>query len=125
MKSFNERIPIQKIFAGMLVNPGSVKKNVLIEISEGRVISIRPQAESMPESGDIDVRNSTVIPGLIDIHIHGAAGDDFGKGEVDKASGYLASQGTTSFLATAYPSGEPRTFIDNIQRLRQKLSPAA
>lgn len=109
-----------KIFAGRLVNPGCVREDVFIEVADGRVISIRLQAESKPESSDIDLRNTTVIPGLIDIHIHGAAGDDFSMGEIDKSPAYLASRGTTSFLATSYPL-DRRAYLKGIRRLRQKL----
>jgi N-acetylglucosamine-6-phosphate deacetylase len=109
-----------KIFSGRLVNPRYVQEEIVIEIAEGRVISIRPQAESTPEGSDIDLRKSTVIPGLIDIHIHGAAGDDFMTGQVEKAVEYLARHGTTSFLATSYPCGRD-TYLEGIRRLRQKV----
>ena len=44
-----------------------------------------------------------VIPGMIDIHVHGAAGFDFMDGKQEAFEGIalaLAKEGTTSFLAT-------------------------
>lgn len=110
----------RKIFCGRLVNPGMVKEDIIIDVSGSRIISIRPQAGARPNGRDIDLGDSTVIPGLIDIHIHGAAGDEFGKGEVDKARGYMASRGTTSFLATSHPM-ERHVFIQGIRTLRNKI----
>lgn len=45
-----------------------------------------------------------VIPGLVDIHIHGAVGADFSDGTeaaIGAMSRYLLSQGVTSFLGTS------------------------
>ena len=55
--------------------------------------------DTVPEDA-IDLNGATVIPGLTDVHIHGAMGADFSDGDVDgitKMAAYLASQGVTSF----------------------------
>lgn len=52
---------------------------------------------------DFDASGCYVIPGLVDIHTHGAVGEDFsdGKGEaLQKLADYYADRGVTSFLAT-------------------------
>jgi len=52
---------------------------------------------------DLDCAGCYVIPGLVDIHTHGAMGEDFSDGKGDKLqlmADYYAAHGVTSFLAT-------------------------
>ena len=52
---------------------------------------------------DFDAAGCYVIPGLVDIHTHGAMGEDFSDGKADKLqlmADYYAEHGVTSFLAT-------------------------
>lgn len=51
----------------------------------------------------IDARGNYVLPGFIDIHIHGAGGSDVMDGNIDaleNISKVIASKGVTGFLAT-------------------------
>lgn len=50
----------------------------------------------------IDACGLRVIPGLVDVHIHGAGGYDMCGSGVGDAAAYLATKGTTSFLATTH-----------------------
>lgn len=52
---------------------------------------------------DIDADGNYIIPGLVDIHTHGAIGEDFSDAKPDgleKLSEFYADHGVTSFLAT-------------------------
>lgn len=53
--------------------------------------------------GGLDAQGAYVIPGLVDIHTHGAVGEDFSDGNpkgLQPMADYYASRGVTSFLAT-------------------------
>ena len=52
---------------------------------------------------DLDATGCYIIPGLVDIHTHGAVGQDFSDGKPDglqPLADYYAAHGVTSFLAT-------------------------
>jgi len=52
---------------------------------------------------DFDAKGCYVIPGLVDIHTHGAMGEDFSDGNaagIQPMADYYAAHGVTSFLAT-------------------------
>jgi len=57
----------------------------------------------LPDQADIDAEGRYLIPGLIDLHTHGAVGHDFSDGNSEGLrllSEYYASHGVTSFCAT-------------------------
>lgn len=57
----------------------------------------------------LDLEGKLLIPGFIDVHIHGADGADAMDGSIEslqKISKYLASKGTTNFLVTTLTSSK-------------------
>ncbi len=67
-----------------------------LAVKDDAITEIAPQLD-----GDgVDFSGCVLLPGLIDIHIHGCAGADFGDASTDSLdtmSRYLASRGITSF----------------------------
>ncbi len=82
-----------------------------VRIEEGRIAEVAP-AGSLSGGEVLDASGKYVTPGFVDIHIHGAAGEDF----CDSVDGdakhvramqqYLGSQGVTSFLGTTMAFSE-------------------
>lgn len=67
------------------------------EVKDGKFGQILP--ETVPEDA-VDLQGATVIPGLVEVHSHGAAGFDFSDGDYEglKAmAAYYAGVGVTSF----------------------------
>lgn len=65
-------------------------------------------ASELPGDG-IDYSGCVILPGLIDIHIHGCKGADFSDAtasSLDTMSNYLAGQGITSFCPTSMTAPE-------------------
>ena len=73
-----------------------------IKIREDRIAEVYPYVSSSDDTGSaitIDATGLTAIPGLIDIHFHGALGHDFCDGDLDglkQIAGYELEHGVTS-----------------------------
>ena len=77
---------------------------VLIE--EGRISAI---GDSLDAAEEIDLAGATLLPGFIDVHIHGAAGVDVMDATAAGLRGvseYLASEGVTSWVPTFVPASD-------------------
>jgi N-acetylglucosamine-6-phosphate deacetylase len=74
-----------------------------ILMANGKITCVAPSGDISPEGAWIDGTGFIAVPGLIDIHIHGAGGADSLDGTkkaLETISRTLASLGTTSFLST-------------------------
>lgn len=89
--------------ANVVLPDREVQASVLIE--EGRIVSL----EANQGDEEIDLAGTTLLPGFIDVHIHGAAGIDVMDATVAglrEVSEYLASQGVTSWVPTFVPASD-------------------
>src|ERR1700733_1332273 len=91
--------------AAWLWDGASLMRDPVVEVSDGRVLSIRPQSESEIPAGTerLDFPGATLAPAFLDVHIHGGAGHDVMEATPEalaKVSGFLASRGPGNFLAT-------------------------
>ena len=93
------------IHAGEIITPFSRLKNYSVGIKEdGRIGFIEPSDSVDVEAEEIlNYKDSILVPGFIDIHIHGSAGADTMDASMEsirKISRFLASKGVTGFYPT-------------------------
>ncbi len=92
-----------------LVSGGSVKPRQTVAISGGRILTVGDNV--MQESGDRLIRadGGYLLPGFIDVHVHGGGGSDFMDGTpaaFEEASMAHLRHGTTTLLPTAMASSD-------------------
>lgn len=92
----------------MLVKNGKVYRNRKFEyqdlrIEDGRIVEFLPTcSKEQPGEEVLDVYGAYVLPGFIDLQVHGAAGRDFSDASEESLadiSHYLLMHGVTSYLA--------------------------
>lgn len=77
-----------------------------VHVSDGRIAAIVPEESSgeLPRNVDsVDGKGGWLLPGFIDVHVHGGFGGDFmyaNSESYDRITKFHASQGTTGMLAT-------------------------
>lgn len=74
--------------------------------------------DTVPENA-VDLEGATVIPGLVDVHIHGSMGGDFSDGDyagLEAMAQYLLQEGITSFAPASMTLPYPQQSI----RLRRR-----
>lgn len=79
--------------------------NTSVLIVDGKIASL--EKESADE--EIDLAGTVLLPGFIDVHIHGAVGVDVMEATpsgLREVSSYLASQGVTAWLPTLVPGSD-------------------
>ena len=75
-------------------------------ISSGRIAAVDNRVEAAEQ---VDLAGTTLLPGFIDVHIHGAVAVDVMEatsGGLRELSIYLASQGVTAWLPTLVPGSD-------------------
>src|SRR5712692_5509508 len=106
--------PTTAILAGTIYTPDEQIQPGVILIEDHRIATVgrNEQVKIPPAARIIDRRDRTVVPGFVDLHVHGGAGRDLMEATpeaVATVAAHLASHGTTSFLATTVTASLERT----------------
>ncbi|MDQ1909621.1 N-acetylglucosamine-6-phosphate deacetylase [Paenibacillus sp. GD4] len=93
------------IHNGDIVTPEGVISGGWLLLENGLIREIGSSSDPLPEGAGetVDAGGGWVLPGFIDIHVHGGYGHDFmdaGREGLDAITRFHASHGTTTMLAT-------------------------
>jgi N-acetylglucosamine-6-phosphate deacetylase len=98
-------MPATVIYASRVLTPQDELTDTVILVEDGRITALGHRDEVTVPEGAVDYVASgmTIVPGFVDVHIHGAGGHDVMEGNaraLDKITATVARYGTTSMVAT-------------------------
>jgi N-acetylglucosamine-6-phosphate deacetylase len=98
-------VSAELVAVGRLVTPGAVGPGWLA-VRDGRIAEVGPGAAPAPVT--VDLTGYTVVPGFVDMHVHGGGGFGYSDGTEDAVRGaaeYHRRNGTTTTLASLVAAG--------------------
>ena len=112
----NAKIVLEdRVIEGDILTAGGIIRDIIEKGS-----SVKPEALEVKNSIDLD--GKYVVPGFIDVHIHGSNGADAMDGTAEALktiSSYVATKGTTKFLATTLTSSKEE--LINVLKIAAEL----
>lgn len=111
--------------AARLLTPHGALEHPLLLVDQGRVVEIASQAERSVPAGvsAIDLGNSLIAPGYVDLHIHGSSGYDV-MDDIPEAlpaiERLLARHGVTSYFPTTVTAPLDST-LGALERLAEAI----
>ncbi len=101
---------------------GRIRERTLITIDDGQIAEIRESAQTPDNAA---VMHDLIVPGFVDIHVHGGDGADFMDGADEAAarvSSFHARNGTTAMAATTL-SGSGSNLRDAVMAIARVSRP--
>ncbi|PWT80739.1 MAG: N-acetylglucosamine-6-phosphate deacetylase [Blastocatellia bacterium] len=114
-----------------LVLPDRIITSATLVIDADRIVEIRPgvvsgRASSGESTPPFAFSNHYIVPGYIDVHVHGVGGVDVldASDAVGKVAGMLPQYGVTAFCPTTVACGPTalRTILDQVRQLREETA---
>ena len=107
-------MPAQAIFAHRAFTPREEISDAVVVVENQHIIAVGSRNEVTLPPGAIhrEARGLTIVPGFVDVHIHGAGGHDVMEGTPEALRAItrtVAGRGTTSLVATTVTASEERT----------------
>lgn len=103
-----------------IMNHHFVLETADIKIEDGRILRVEPNIPFTDDELVIDCTGYYIVPGFVDIHIHGCAGADTSDGTreaIEAMSSYLVTKGVTTFCPTTM-SSPPDTLRQAVRTVR-------
>ena len=113
------------IFTGKVITPDTVIPQGVVLIDGKKILEVGARFDVSFDESEFETlhfEQKTLVPGFIDVHIHGARGRDIMEGTQDAikvVSKHLALHGTTSYLATTVTASPIETIqaVENLGKL--------
>jgi N-acetylglucosamine-6-phosphate deacetylase len=105
-----------------VVLPGRAISHSAVLVEDGYISAI-DESGAPQVSDSIDLGGATLLPGFIDVHIHGAVGVDVmdaKPADLQEVSTYLASQGVTGWLPTLVPASD-ENYANAVRAISQSM----
>ncbi|HMQ04266.1 MAG TPA: N-acetylglucosamine-6-phosphate deacetylase [Pyrinomonadaceae bacterium] len=92
-----------------IVRDDSILENGLITIEDGIIKAVTHESSRSNSTATFDLDGRFLLPGFIDVHIHGAVGVDVNAGSAEDllgVSSFLAANGVSSWVPTLVPDSD-------------------
>ncbi|HTS11348.1 MAG TPA: N-acetylglucosamine-6-phosphate deacetylase [Candidatus Limnocylindrales bacterium] len=120
-------MPPIAIYASRVLTPQDEMTDAVILVEGGRIVALGHRDQVTVPEGALDyvAAGMTVVPGFVDIHIHGAGGHDVMEANaraLDRVTMTVARHGTTSIVATTVtaPTDDTCKSLEGIARYIHK-----
>jgi N-acetylglucosamine-6-phosphate deacetylase len=115
---------------GDLILPDRILTNASLIFDGSRIASVEPKARAAPAGADVvDCRGCYVVPGFIDVHVHGVEGcDTLDEGDpVARIAAMMPRYGVTAFCPTtvACPPRSLTAVLRQVGQARANRPPAS
>ncbi|TQM45598.1 N-acetylglucosamine-6-phosphate deacetylase [Pseudonocardia cypriaca] len=115
-------IPASIVTAGTLVADGVPVGAGWVEIEGDRIVATG--AGAPPRPADVDLGDAVLVPGFVDMHVHGGAGAAFPDGDAEtalRAVGFHRAHGTTTMVASLVAAG-PDDLLKTVDALAELVA---
>ena len=113
---------LTQIINGNVLTPSGWIKDGSVVVEGNKIVEIQTNSQLIEGAQVIDAKGGSIVPGGIDLHIHGGGGRDYMEGTEDafrKAIQSHMQHGTTSIYPTLSSSSVP--MIEAAIRTTEKL----
>ncbi|MGH3632927.1 MAG: N-acetylglucosamine-6-phosphate deacetylase, partial [Mycobacterium sp.] len=108
------------IAAGTIVLEQQVRRPGWVEIAGDRILGCGPG--SPPQRADVELLDAVVVPGFVDMHVHGGGGRSYTDGQAANilcAADFHRRRGTTTTLASLV-SASPTDLLAGVRALAEQ-----
>lgn len=116
--------PITKIVGGRVFTPGGWIKDGTVIVKDGKIQEITDENIEVKDAEVIEAKGMMVVPGGVELHIHGGGGRDFMEGTEDAFRTAIAAHmryGTTSIYPTL-SSSSPQMIKDALKTCEKLMA---